>query len=263
MLVRDLLAAGEALWPRAGAEDWDRPGLSVGSINNGLTGVLLSVDVTEEVLAEAISFGANAILSHHPLLLRGVNYLPEETSKGELVSKAIRSGISLIAAHTNADIVEDGVSDVLAKRLGLTNVVPLVTSSQSEGHGRIGSLASPTTLGELVEHIATWLPATARGIAATAPATNPVQRIAVCGGAGDSFIAEAAAAGADVYITSDLRHHVAQEASIALIDVSHWASESIWLHKAAEQLTEALPGLEITVSAISTDPWVFNSGRKN
>lgn len=261
MLVQDLLAASELLWPRSGAEDWDRPGLSLGSARNHITSVLLSVDVTDAVLDEAISVGANVVLSHHPLLLRGVSYLPEETAKGELIAKAIRSGVSFLAAHTNADIVENGVSDVLAKRLELSNIVPLVKTGDNVGHGRIGSLSSPISVGALVEQIETWLPSTARGLASTAPASQIVQKIAVCGGAGDAFIADAKAAGADLYITSDLRHHAAQEAGLPLIDVSHWASESMWLETAAEQLSKALPEIKFLVSTVVTDPWSFNSGR--
>jgi dinuclear metal center YbgI/SA1388 family protein len=261
VLVRDLLASCELLWPRSGAEDWDRPGLTVGSGEDEITSVLLSVDITEAVLAEAIELGASVILSHHPLLLRGVSYLSEETSKGQLVSKAIRAGISLLAAHTNADIVEDGVSDVLAKALQLSEIAPLVKTGENIGHGRIGALPAPTSIGDLVERIESWLPVTARGISSTATRTTVVQRVAVCGGAGDSFIGDAVAAGADVYITSDLRHHVAQESGVPLIDVSHWASESMWLSKASEQLEQALPGIKIMVSAIATDPWAFNSGR--
>lgn len=261
MLVQDLLAASEQLWPISGAEDWDRPGLSVGSAKNQLTAVLLSVDITQAVLDEAVELGANVILTHHPLLLRGVNFLPEETAKGDLVAMAIRSGISLIAAHTNADVVENGVSDVLAQRLGLSGIVPLVRTGENIGHGRIGSLSEPTTVGELLGQMESWLPSTARGMASTATATQIVQKVAVCGGAGDAFIGDAVAAGADIYITSDLRHHVAQEAGLPLIDVSHWASESLWLEKAAEQLSQALPEVTFMVSNVVTDPWSFISGR--
>lgn len=261
MLVRDFAAAFESLWPASGAEDWDRPGLSVGSLNSSVTGVLLCVDVTDRVLEEAVEKGANLVLSHHPLILRGVSSLNEDTNKGSLVTQAIRSKVNIFSVHTNADIVENGVSDVIAKRLGLTNVVPLVPVGSNTGHGRIGNLTEAVTIGELAEKLVELLPATARGVSSSASADNKVQRVALCGGAGDSFISAAVAAGADVYITSDLRHHVTQEAGLPLIDVSHWASESLWLEVAAGELASKFATEKILVSCVATDPWSFTAGR--
>ena len=261
MLVRDFAAAFESLWPRSGAEEWDRPGLSAGSLNSSVTGVLLCVDVTDRVLEEAFEKGANLVLSHHPLILRGISSLDEDTNKGALVTQAIRSSINIFSAHTNADIVENGVSDVIAKRLGLINAAPLVAVGPNLGHGRVGDLAEAITIGELADKLVGLLPATARGVTSSASADTRVQRVALCGGAGDSFIPAAVAAGADVYITSDLRHHVTQEAGLPLIEVSHWASESLWLEEAASQLTGLFATEKIMVSSVATDPWVFNAGR--
>jgi dinuclear metal center YbgI/SA1388 family protein len=261
VLVRDFTAAFEKLWPAAGAEEWDRPGLSVGSLNNEVTALLLCVDVTEQVLEEAVQKGASLVLSHHPLIMRGVSSLDEGTVKGGLVTQAIRSNINIFSAHTNADIVENGVSDVIAKRLGLFNAAPLVAVGPNLSHGRVGDLAEAMTIGELADKLVGLLPATARGVTSSASADTRVQRVALCGGAGDSFIPAAVAAGADVYITSDLRHHVTQEAGLPLIDVSHWASESLWLEEAASQLTGLFATEKIMVSSVATDPWVFTAGR--
>lgn len=263
MLVREFSDACEVLWPASTASEWDRPGLSLGSFQASVSAVLLSVDVTAEVLDEAESLGANLIFSHHPLLLRGVSSVAEDSTKGKLVAQAIRAGISVFSAHTNADIVEDGVSDVISKRLNLLDSKVLFKTHASSGHGRIGRLAEPATLGELVERLASFLPSTARGVASSGHAETVVQTIALCGGAGDAFIGDAVASGADAYITSDLRHHVTQESGIPLIDVSHWASESLWLEVAARQLTEIFPNEKFLVSSMATDPWVFNSGRTN
>jgi dinuclear metal center YbgI/SA1388 family protein len=212
-------------------------------------------------LEEAVEKGANLVLSHHPLILRGVSSLDEDTNKGSLVTQAIRSKVNIFSAHTNADIVENGVSDVIAKRLGLTNAAPLVPVGSNAGHGRIGNLTEAVTVGELAEKLVDLLPATARGVSSSASADTKVQRVALCGGAGDSFISAAVAAGADVYITSDLRHHVTQEARLPLIDVSHWASESLWLEVAAGQLASKFATEKIFVSSVATDPWSFTAGR--
>lgn len=128
----------------------------------------------------------------------------------------------------------------------------------------MGELPAPTTVGELTAQIAGIVPATARGIAHTGPADRPVRTVAVCPGAGDSFLGEATSSEADVYITSDLRHHPALEhiedaadpsAVPALIDVAHAASEALWLPLAKELLAETVPELEVLISEVPTDSW--------
>ena len=262
MKVENFLETAESLWPARLAEDWDRPGLSIGSPKAALERVLLSVDFTEEVLAEAISVSAQLVFTHHPFLLKGVSAVSEDTRKGDLIAKAVRAGVAVFSAHTNADVVEDGVSDVLAKALGLEKVRPLVTTEAGIGHGRIGLLPAGSSIGSLVSSLNSTLPPTLRGVSSTAPADLKITRVALCGGAGDSFIDAAIAEGSDVFVTSDLRHHVAQEAAIALIDVSHWASESLWLETAANQLRSHLGQIEFVVSSVTTDPWIFNQGSK-
>jgi len=264
--LKNLINDFELLWPLSGAEGWDAPGLISGDPNAEITRVLLSVDITAELVAEAAG-KYDLVLAHHPYLLRGITLAGQDTAKGLLLANAIRGSLALYAAHTNADIVEDGVSDVLAKYLGIEGALPLVAShSASVGHGRIGKLGKPTKLGEFARHIAKVLPATATGVRVAGDYLQMVETIAVCGGAGDSFIAAAAAAGADVFVTADLRHHVVQEAREAaalngnvpaLIDVSHWASEWLWLEVAASQLRTRHPLVQFDVSDLRTDPFDF------
>ncbi|MDE2386311.1 MAG: Nif3-like dinuclear metal center hexameric protein [Actinomycetales bacterium] len=266
--LKQVISELEKLWPLAGAEEWDAPGLVTGSPTQSVSRILLTVDVTREVLAEAIDGAFDLIIAHHPYLMRGVTTLSEDTVKGDVIATAIRHGVAIYAAHTNADIVQDGVSDVMAKALGIVGAAPLVQSSSSAniGHGRIGRLESSMTLGDFARHIARVLPATATGVRVAGDYNREVNLVAVCGGAGDSFIAAAAAQNADVYVTSDLRHHPAQDAveavaagigGPALIDVSHWAAEWLWLDTAAAQITGIFEGLQVVVSHLRTDPWDF------
>jgi putative NIF3 family GTP cyclohydrolase 1 type 2 len=133
------------------------------------------------------------------------------------------------------------------------------------GIGRVGELPSATTLGRLALALAEILPATAAGIRVSGAYDQPVSRIALCAGAGDSLLADPAVLGADVYVTSDLRHHPASESrqqsmlssGPALVDVSHWASEWLWLDTAAESLRRELPAATVSVSELRTDPWDF------
>ena len=257
----------EELWPLGGAEDWDAPGLVCGSLERPMSRVLLTVDVTHDIIAEAEDGGFDLVFAHHPLLLKGVKTLSESSSKGSLISRSIRSNIAIYGAHTNADIVESGVSDVLARSLGLGSLTPLVpTLNSGEGHGRIGLLDSPITLGDFARLAAKVLPSTASGIRVSGEFDQLVQRVAVCGGAGDSFIDAAIDAGVDVYLTSDLRHHPVQEArelsqlasgGPAFIDVAHWAGEWLWLEVAAAQLAKRFAKVQFVVSQLRTDPWDF------
>jgi dinuclear metal center YbgI/SA1388 family protein len=262
-----LLAAFEKLWPLSGAETWDTPGLVAGRDGQRISRVLLTVDVTNEIIDEAVDGEFNLVLAHHPYLLRGISSVSEEFAKGATLSKAIRNEIAIYAAHTNADIVESGVSHVMAEAFGVVNSVPLVSIAEPNvGHGRIGNLSSPVKLGDFARLISKVLPSTATGVRVSGDFEQMIQRVAVCGGAGDSFIAAAVAAGADVYVTSDLRHHPVQDAreqanlnggAPALVDVAHWASEWLWLDVAAQQLAMQFPNVQFVVSHIRTDPWDF------
>ena len=264
--LADIVAVSEKLWPSSGAEDWDAVGLVSGDPAAEVTSIRLAVDAVLDTVDEAIAESAGLLLTHHPLLLRGVTTVAENRYKGAVLARLIRGSCALLAVHTNADVVETGTSATLAARLGLSNVRPLVAGDTAErGIGRTGTLRTPTTLGRLARQLADILPPTAGGIRGAGEYDAPVSTVALCAGAGDAFLGLPEVLAADVYITSDLRHHPASEfrenarvgAGPGLLDVSHWASEWLWLDTAAEQLRVALPGVTVTVSELRTDPWDF------
>lgn len=264
--LQEFVNYAHELWPLSGAEEWDTPGLVTGNSARKISHVLLSVDASTATVKEAIDLSCDVLLTHHPLLLRGVTTVSEDRYKGNLISQLIRHNVALLAAHTNADVVKDGVSEVIAHKLGLNNLVPIVPGiSNTEGIGRVGTLSAPITLGEFARKLAEVLPHTAGGVKVAGDYTQPVQKVALCGGAGDSLLSSQEVLEADVYVTSDLRHHPAQEfreqslisGGPALIDVSHWASEWLWLETAAAQLKKQFPKLTFTVSELRTDPWDF------
>ncbi|MGO3146934.1 MAG: Nif3-like dinuclear metal center hexameric protein [Leucobacter sp.] len=269
--LADLHRVTNSLWPESTAEAWDQVGLVTGRSDAQVTRVLLAVDAVSATVTEALDWGADALITHHPLLLRGIHTVAEDTAKGALLAALIRGNCALIAAHTNADQPEGGVSDVIAVRLGLTNAVPIVPieESSSSGIGRVGLLEHPLSLREFAERIATLLPSTVSGVRVAGEADQMVERVALLGGAGDSLLEHPLVRAADVYVTSDLRHHPAQESrelsavsgGPALIDVAHWASESLWLGGAAALLERELPGVEVRLSGTRTDPWSFAVGQ--
>lgn len=263
--LADVQAVVEHLWPIAGSEAWDAPGLIAGDPAAEVRRIVLAVDAVADTIDEALSARADLLLVHHPLLLRGVTTVAESTAKGALLARLIRGGCALLAAHTNADIVATGTSARLASLLDLQDAVPIVETAPGLGLGRVGALPEPTTLGALARQLAGILPPTATGVRVAGAFDRPVRTVAVCGGAGDSLLGDSLVRGADVYVTADLRHHPASEAvetarvsgGPALIDVSHWASEWLWLEVAAAELRAALPDVELAVSELRTDPWDF------
>jgi len=261
MTLSELIQVFERLWPKSSAEEWDRPGLMVGNPSQAVSKVMLSVDVTSDVLEEAIEQGCNLLLVHHPLLLRGVFELSEISLKGNLVSKAIRSNLAIYSAHTNADVAEGGVSQSLARAIGLNHQVRF---DQEGGHGIVGTI-EPIRLVDFARNLSKSIPATAAGLKIAGDPEKLVSKIGLVAGAGDSFLSKAINTDIDVFITSDLRHHPAQDfieqakliGGPALIDISHWAAEWVWLDQAANQLRSETSGVEFLVTDLRTDPWDF------
>ena len=368
--LQDIVVALDDAYPRALAEDWDAVGLVCGDLAVEVSSVLLTVDVTDSIVDEAIDRGVQLLVAHHPLLLRPVHGVGTDSVRGRLVHRLVTGGCALFTAHTNADSAAPGVSDALARTIGLTDLVPLAAVphdptdlvvvlvpapssdalvdamaaagagrvgeysrcawtttgtgtfepgpgatpavgvpgerasvaetrvemvlprarreavlaalrrahpyeepvhhvlelapwSSPRGLGRVGELPQPMSLQAFAEHVAKVLPRTATGVRVAGPVHAPVQRVAVCGGSGDSLVAAARAAAADVYVTADLRHHPASDAMEAggpwLVDVAHWASEWPWLMGARERILSATDPLgehlEVVVSRTVTDPW--------
>jgi dinuclear metal center YbgI/SA1388 family protein len=268
--LREVVAALDARYDPALAESWDAVGLVCGDPDEPVRRVLFAVDPTSHVVDEVIDTGTDLLVTHHPLFLTPVHGVPADDPKGRLVHRLIRAGAALFVAHTNADRAADsGVNDALAAVLGLTGTVPLepVDGDPRAGLGRTGDLPSPLSLREFAQHAAAVLPATVGGVRVAGDPGRTVRRVAVCGGSGGSLTDAAAAAGADVFLTSDLKHHPVSEAGEvpgpALCDVAHFASEWPWLPVAADLLGRDLAGgVEVSVSWRRTDPWTWHAGQR-
>lgn len=265
--VGEMVDALDRRYPRAWAESWDRVGLVLGDFDTPVTTVLCVVDCVPETVDEALAAGADLIVAHHPLLLKPVSSIAPDTYKGRIIHRLIRAGVALYAAHTNADTAVPGVSDALAARFGLTGLRPLVPATGpaeggGRGIGRIGTLPAALSLADLTARAARVLPPTAAGVRAAGDPERVIRTLAVCGGAGDSFLTDAAAAGVDAYLCADLRHHPAGEhlaaGGPALLDVAHWASERPWLDEVAGWLRGQFP-IEAIVSDLDTDPWTVHA----
>ncbi len=261
--LADVVAVLDRLYPPETAADWDAVGPVCGEPAGQVRTVLLAVDPVEAVVDEAIALGAQLLVTHHPLYLRGTSTVYGGTTKGRLVTRLLTAGCGLYVAHTNADDAPGGVSAELARVLGVVDPEPLVpspTGPAGTGSGRVGDLAHPTTLGAFAQRVADALPATPVGLRVAGDLSRPVARVAVCGGAGDQFLEPAAQARADVFVTADLRHHYSSElvasGGPALIDPGHWASEWPWLPAAARAVAAELADtVDVRISYLVTDPW--------
>ncbi|WP_053645052.1 Nif3-like dinuclear metal center hexameric protein [Streptomyces sp. XY431] len=269
--LSDVITALEELYPPQWAESWDAVGLVCGDPQAEVRRVLFAVDPVQAVVEEAVEWGADLVVTHHPLYLRGTTTVAATTFKGRVVHTLIRAGIALHVAHTNADHADPGVSDALAEAVGVTVTGPLVPDPTDplgrRGTGRVGLLEPPLPLAAFAARVAAGLPATAAGVRVSGDPNRLISRVAVCGGSGDSLFAEVRAAGVDAYLTADLRHHPASEAAeaapVALVDAAHWATEWPWLPLAERALlgTAEKRGwtVETRVSRTVTDPWTAHA----
>ena len=268
--LREAVAALERLYPPDTASSWDRVGLVTGDLDQPVSLVHFAVDPTLAVIEEARAAGADLLVTHHPLLLRGVHSVATTSAKGTSVTSLILNQIALYAAHTNADVASPGVCDALAGACALVDVGPLEIVD-GVGHGRVGRLASPLTLRDFVQRLSTVLPKAAGGIRVAGPADALVSLVAVVGGAGDDFFDAVRSTGADVYVTADLRHHPVLEAreearggTPYLVDAGHWATEWLWLESARSELLRELgargTSLNTHICTLRTDQWDFVIG---
>ncbi|GAB2636333.1 Nif3-like dinuclear metal center hexameric protein [Gordonia jinhuaensis] len=369
--VADVIAVLDRAYPPVLAQSWDSVGLVCGDPAESAESILLTVDVTDEVVDAAVADGHTMIVAHHPLLLRGVDRVGTDTAKGRIVHRLIRHGIALFTAHTNADSAQRGVSDALADALGLVDcdvleptptgvmdkwsvfvpaedadtvaeamfaagageigeyrhcdwrvdgrgqflpvgaaqpaigavgelaavaetkiemvaragvrervlealrrahpyeepafdVLTQASLPGATGLGRIGRLAEPMSLAQFTAHVAATLPATPWGVRAAGDPQSRIEKVAVCGGAGDSLLDLVARTDADAYVTGDLRHHPVDEhrraGGPALVDAGHWATEFPWCADASATLTAALPaGVAVAVHQRPTDPFVVHA----
>lgn len=257
MQVRDFLSRLGERAPDSLAEEWDNVGLLVGRPEAEMSSVLVALDLRPEVLAQAVADGHGAILTHHPLIFPVIDSVSPVTLPGALVLEAAEAHVAVIAAHTNLDSARGGLNDLMAEALGVSDAAPLTPDDDDPevGLGRVGMLAEPVRLGDLATRADDLWPSGAR---ITGDPTERVQRIALCTGSGAGLIDAARLAGADAYITCDLKYHDADRAgAMALIGLDHAAVEAPLLALWAEAFGGLLEpeGCRVVLAEASTSPW--------
>ena len=235
MILQDIINIIESVAPLSYQEDWDNSGLQVGDRNAEVNAALLTVDVTESVVDEAIALGCDLIVSHHPLLFRGLKQITGSTPQERCVLKAIQHNIAIYSAHTSMDSWLHGVSGRMAEKLGIKDyriLIPSATHAEA-GLGVIGELSQPmdneafvAKVGRSFGKLEEW------GVEGAAlrwveGCNQQVKMIAICGGAGAEFMEQAISQGADAFVSADFKYHELQNAyqRITVVDMDHWVSE--------------------------------------
>ena len=224
MKVKDIISVIEEFAPLSVQESWDNSGLCVGSPDDDVTSVLLGLDCTPALVDEAVAFGADMIVTHHPLIFKGVRKISPEDQVGEAVIKAIKAGISIYAAHTSADKVIAGVSGAMAAKLGLRNVSILDEDGEGTGLGVVGDLPQPLSADEAVTLVKDRFGL--KMMKASRPVEGKISPVAMCGGSGSSLIKAAMSSGAQLYISGDISYHnFFTREGFMIMDIGHYESE--------------------------------------
>lgn len=220
MTVNDIYLFLNELCPFDTASDFDNAGLLIGDKNATVTKAVIALDCTESAINKAIDTGAQLIITHHPVIFGGIKNVLSDS----IVYRLIKNGISVISAHTNLDIADGGVNDCLAKALGLTEIQKIVCDDGfSFRIGALGREYSPADFAKYAGEKLNFSPRFTVG-------KKAVGRVAVCGGSGGDMLANAVSAGADAYLTADVKHNVFIEAAnigITLIDCGHFSTEDV------------------------------------
>ena len=224
MKVKEVIKVIEDFAPLSIQEGWDNSGLCVGSPEDEVTSVLLALDCTTELVDEAVACGADMIITHHPLIFSGLKKISPDDIVGAALIKAIKAGISIYAAHTNADKVISGVSGAMAARLGLADVSVLDEDGDGTGLGVVGNLPEPMDAEDMIAMVKEKF--ALKMMRSSRPLGQKISRVAVCGGSGGSLIGAARRSGAQLYISGDISYHnFFTPEGFMIMDIGHYESE--------------------------------------
>ncbi|MBO6216044.1 MAG: Nif3-like dinuclear metal center hexameric protein [Prevotella sp.] len=259
MKVKEVMEALERFAPLPLQEDYDNAGLQVGLTEAWeVSGALLCLDVTEEVVDEAEAKGCNLIVSHHPLIFRKLRHVSDTTMTERIVFKAIEKKIAIVSMHTNMDSAWGGVNFKIAEKMGLRDVAFLGETKTAEGvqgaSGIMGNLPQPMEAAEFVKMLKSTFGVEC--VQANELLQRPISRVAVCGGAGAFLLGDAIGAGADAFVTGEMHYHdyFDTEQKIQIAVIGHYQSEQFTKELFKEIIERECPGVKCCQSTINTNP---------
>jgi dinuclear metal center YbgI/SA1388 family protein len=255
--ISDITHHLESIAPLHLQESYDNAGLIVGDPNTEVTGILTSLDCTEEIVEEAAARGCNLVVAHHPIVFRGLKRLNGANYVERTVIRAIQLGVAIYAIHTNLDNVRSrGVNERIAQQLGLTQLRLLRAMDDTEqvGSGMVGELPQPLSEEEFLRQLCERMDTP---VVRHTPLTGrPVETVAVAGGAGGFLLADAKRAGAQVFVTADYKYHefFDAEGEIVICDIGHYESEQFTTQLLAELLTKEFTTFAVLSTKRNTNP---------
>ncbi|MEL6142444.1 MAG: Nif3-like dinuclear metal center hexameric protein [Bacteroidota bacterium] len=255
--VSDVSQYLESIAPLHLQESYDNAGLLTGHPNWELTGVLTSLDCTEEVVVEAKNRGCNMVVAHHPIVFRGLKKITGRTYVERTIIRAIKEDVAIYAIHTNLDNVRaQGVNERIALQLGLKELQLLAPKNEDKtvGSGMVGELPSALEESAFLEHLKVSMGVSV--IKHTALLGKVINRVAVCGGAGGFLLREAKQSGAQVFVTSDYKYHeyFDAEGEILICDIGHYESEQFTIQLLAELLKKKFSTFAVLCTELITNP---------
>lgn len=277
MKLKEIKSFLEGMAPLAVQESWDNSGLQIGCSDKDIHKVMVCLDLTEAVLDEAEAIGADLVISHHPLIFKGLKSISGSTYQERCVRKAILSDIAVYSAHTSLDNILGGVNHKIASLLGLSSLRWLDSGESAErcdekcggateekcggadavarasGSGLIGELKEPVAAAEFLSTVKTIFSVKALKHSPLS-STTTIRSIALCGGAGAFLLPQAVAKGADCFISGEFHYHDYFDPGTLLIELGHYESEQFTQDLLKESLEKAFPGLEIVKTSVNTNP---------
>ena len=254
MKLREIIAALERLAPLRLQDEWDNSGLQVGFPEAEVSKALVCLDVTEEIVKEAVDNGCNLIVSHHPLIFKALRQVSDATYQQRCVVHALASEISIYSAHTSLDNAPGGVNHRIAGKLGLQQLRWLCPKEgEDAGSGLVGELPAPERDTDFLARVQDTFGVEC--LLHSAPDGREIRRVALCGGAGAFLMRDAVRAGADCFLSGEFHYHdYFENQGVLLAELGHYQSEQFTQDLLLEYLTASCPGLRVCRTALNTNP---------
>lgn len=250
--VKDIVSVMEEVAPLSCVytDEYDNVGLLVGDEDDAVSKIICCLDVTNEVIDEAITLKADMIISHHPIIFAPIRSVSSCTITGRKIVKAIKNGISVYSAHTNLDFSDGGINDAVCRALSLTHVKNLLTYGDNKGFGRVGILAAPLSGEQFRQKVASAFNDEHVLLTESGNLCKKVVVVNGGGGGNEDIINQALACGADTVVTGDVKHHVAvyaKDAKITLIEPQHYTMEYFYIAELVKVLSEKTKQFNIQI----------------
>ena len=260
MKIKQVLSALERFAPLPLQESWDNAGLQLGLTEVEVSGALLCLDVNEQIVDEAVVKGCNLIVSHHPLLFRGLKQISGADYVQRSVIQAIKHDIVIVSMHTNMDNALDGVNWKIAERLGLTDCkffAQKTVDGIEAGSGVVGNFPSQMDARVFIELVKKQFGV--QCAQCNVLLQRPISKVAICGGAGDFLLPDAVGEGADAFITGEMHYHqyFGYEQQIQICVIGHYQSEQYTAEIFRDIIQKDCPGVKTFIAETNTNPIVY------